>query len=157
MDNEGAALEALDTELDLEFQGSEVAGVALPFAYAKLNSVLLEEEGGKPVVVHLGQPALEVLTELRRILGGPFALQSVSEDEFQRRLSLGYHRGNNEAVQMAEDLSADIDLTRLAEEIPETGDLMEAEDDAPIIRLINAILSQAVREQASEIGAELRG
>lgn len=55
---------------------------------------------------------------------------------------------------MAEDLGADIDLSRLADEIPETGDLMDAEDDAPVIRLINAVLSQAVREKASDIHIE---
>jgi general secretion pathway protein E len=97
---------------------------------------------------------LPVLTELRRFLGKPFRLQQVSEAEFQRRLTLAYQRGNNEAVQMAEDISADVDLSRLADEIPEAGDLMDAEDDAPIIRLINAILSQAVREQASDIHIE---
>jgi general secretion pathway protein E len=48
----------------------------------------------------------------------------------------------------------DFDLTRLADEIPEAGDLMDAEDDAPVIRLINAILSQAVREKASDIHVE---
>ncbi len=150
----GAALEQLDSELEPEMQASEVAGVSLPFAFAKQYGVLLEEEAGRPVVLYLGQPALAVLTELRRVLQSPFTLQQVNENEFQRRLTLGYQRGNNEAVQMAEDLSADIDLTRLADEIPETGDLMEAEDDAPIIRLINAILSQAVREQASDIHVE---
>jgi general secretion pathway protein E len=55
---------------------------------------------------------------------------------------------------MAEDIGADVDLSRLADEIPEAGDLMDAEDDAPIIRLINAILSQAVREQASDVHIE---
>lgn len=34
------------------------------------------------------------------------------------------------------------------------GDLMDAEDDAPVIRLINAILGQAVREKASDIHIE---
>ena len=97
---------------------------------------------------------MQVLTELRRFLGEPFALQEVSETEFQRRLTLAYQRDNNEAVQMAEDIGADVDLSRLADEIPETGDLMDAEDDAPIIRLINAILSQAVRDQASDIHIE---
>jgi general secretion pathway protein E len=55
---------------------------------------------------------------------------------------------------MAEDIGADVDLSRLADAIPESGDLMDTEDDAPIIRLINAILSQAVREQASDIHIE---
>ena len=126
----------------------------LPFIFAKQHNVLLDESGGQPLVVHRGQPGLPVLVELRRFLGQSYDLQEVSEAEFQRRLTLAYQRGNNEAVQMAEDISADVDLSRLADEIPEAGDLMDAEDDAPIIRLINAILSQAVREQASDIHIE---
>ena len=126
----------------------------LPFAYAKQNGVLLDFSGETPVVVHQAQPGIEVLTELRRYLGRPFQLQAVAEPDFQRRLTLAYQRDNNAAVQMAEDIGADVDLGRLADEIPETGDLMDAEDDAPIIRLINAILSQAVRDQASDVHIE---
>ena len=126
----------------------------LPFAYAKQNGVLLDFSGETPVVVHQAQPGIEVLTELRRYLGRPFQLQAVSESDFQRRLTLAYQRDNNAAVQMAEDIGADVDLGRLADEIPEMGDLMDAEDDAPIIRLINAILSQAVRDQASDVHIE---
>ena len=127
---------------------------SLPFTFATQHGVLLDESGVAPVILHQGRPAMQVLTELRRFLGGPFSLQMVSDEEFQRRLTLAYQRDNNEAVQMAEDISADVDLSRLADEIPETGDLMDTEDDAPIIRLINAILSQAVREQASDIHIE---
>ncbi len=98
--------------------------------------------------------SLQVLAELRRRLGRPFELESVSVEEFKKRLTLAYQRDDNEAVQMAEDIGADVDLTRLADEIPESSDLMDTEDDAPIIRLINAILSQAVRDQASDIHVE---
>ena len=126
----------------------------LPFTYAKGNGVLLDFGGEHPLVVCQGQPGMQVLAELRRYLGEPFTLKAVPEGEFQRRLTLAYQRGNNEAVQMAEDISADVDLSRLADEIPAMGDLMDTEDDAPIIRLINAILSQAVREQASDIHIE---
>ena len=127
---------------------------SLPFAYAKLNGVLLDCSGARPVVVHQGTPGIEVLTELRRLLGAPFTLRAVSVPDFQRHLTLAYQRDNNAAVQMAEDIGADVDLSRLADEIPETGDLMDAEDDAPIIRLINAILSQAVRDHASDVHIE---
>jgi len=143
---------------DIEPQAMPVATSAgrrsLPFTYAKLNGVLLDETHHEAVIVHQGQPGMQVLTELRRCLGGPFRLQGVSGSEFQRRLTMAYQRDNNEAMQMAEDIGADVDLSRLADEIPESGDLMDAEDDAPIIRLINAILSQAVREQASDIHIE---
>jgi len=126
----------------------------LPFTFAKQHGVLLNTTSTPPVVAWQTMPTLSVLTELRRYLGGSFVLEEVSEAEFQKRLSQGYQRGNNEAVQMAEDISSDVDLSRLADEIPEVGDLMDAEDDAPIIRLINAVLSQAVRDNASDIHIE---
>jgi len=130
------------------------AGKGLPFSFAKLHGVMLDREEEPPAVYCHAQPSLQVMIELQRFLGGTYALKTVSELEFQRRLTQAYQRGNNEAVQMAEDISTDVDLSRLADEIPEAGDLMDAEDDAPIIRLINAILSQAVREQASDIHIE---
>ena len=129
-------------------------GAQLPFGFAKEHSVLLGAEAGAVTVYHTGQLTLPVIAELRRLVGVPFTLATVSAEEFQRRLTQSYQRGNNEAMQMAEDLSADVDLSRLADEIPDAGDLMDAEDDAPIIRLINAILSQAVREKASDIHIE---
>jgi general secretion pathway protein E len=127
----------------------------LSFTFAQQYGVLLDtSDDGTTVLVHTGQPKIQVLTELRRLLGSPFVLQGVPESDFKRRLTLAYQRNNNEAVQMAEDIGADVDLSRLADAIPDAGDLMDTEDDAPIIRLINAILSQAVREQASDIHIE---
>jgi general secretion pathway protein E len=127
---------------------------SLPFTFAQQQGVLLMDSSEGPEILYQGQPTVKVLTELRRFLGEPYALHEVDADEFQRRLTVAYQRDNNEAVQMAEDISADVDLSRLADEIPEAGDLMDAEDDAPIIRLINAILSQAVRDKASDIHIE---
>ncbi len=145
----------LETMGEAPAEAALPARLALPFTYAQQYGVLLDEtEEGAPLAVHTGQLPLDVLTELRRHVGGPFALESVSEEDFKRRLTLAYQRTDNEAVQMAEDIGSEVDLSRLADEIPETGDLMDTEDDAPIIRLINAILSQAVREQASDIHIE---
>ncbi|WP_420841636.1 type II secretion system ATPase GspE [Halioglobus maricola] len=136
-------------------QGGQPAGRrSLPFAFAQQQGVLLVDGSEGPEILYHGKPALQVLVELRRFLQQPFSLHEVGAEEFQRRLTVAYQRDNNEAVQMAEDISADVDLSRLADEIPEAGDLMEAEDDAPIIRLINAILSQAVRDKASDIHVE---
>jgi general secretion pathway protein E len=126
---------------------------SLPFTFAKQHGILLQD-GETPTILYQAPLSVPLLAELRRYLGGPFALEQVGEDLFQRRLTQLYQRDNNEASQVAEDLSTDVDLTRLADEIPEIGDLMDAEDDAPIIRLINAILSQAVREEASDIHIE---
>jgi general secretion pathway protein E len=138
-----------------EYASANTAGkLLLPFTFAKHHGVLVDAETDPPLVLYQTMPPVSVLTELRRFLGAKFSLQAVEAGEFQKRLSQGYQRGNNEAVQMAEDLGSDVDLSRLADEIPEVGDLMDAEDDAPIIRLINAVLSQAVREKASDIHIE---
>lgn len=149
----------LSTAVD-EQQGLSVTRPAgqrsLPFTFAQSQGVLLVDDDGDdvPLVLSQEQPSVQVVTEMRRLLGEPFTLRTVAADEFQRRLTLAYQRDNNAAVQMAEDIGADVDLRRLADEIPDSGDLMDAEDDAPIIRLINAILSQAVRDKASDIHIE---
>ena len=129
------------------------ARLVLPFTFATQHGVLLED-GAPPRVYHMAPLSVPLLGELRRFIGGTFALEQLDEALFQTQLTQLYQRDNSEASQVAEDVSGDLDLTRLADEIPEVGDLMDAEDDAPIIRLINAILSQAVREQASDIHVE---
>jgi general secretion pathway protein E len=133
---------------------SDGPGLRLPFTFAKAHGVLLDGDVQPARLFHKAPLPVAVLTELRRFVGRRFELRAITEAEFQKRLTLAYQRGNNEAVQMAEDISSDVDLSRLADEIPEVGDLMDAEDDAPIIRLINAVLSQAVREKASDIHIE---
>ena len=130
------------------------ATVRLSFSYAKQAGVVLRQGENGYELLSVGAPKLETLAEVQRTLGQGFQVVTVDSERFQRALTLAYQRDNSEAVQMAEDLGSDADLSRLADAIPDTADLMDAEDDAPIIRLINAILSQAVREKASDIHIE---
>ena len=131
-----------------------VARRELPFSFCRTHGVLLGEEQGGEILLYRNSIDLDVLAEVRRFLGAPVALRQLEEDAFDAELTRLFQRDSSEAVQVAEDLGADIDLTRLAEEIPATSELMDAEDDAPVIRLINALLSQAVREKASDIHVE---
>lgn len=133
---------------------AEPAAFRLPFTFARTQGVLLDYDQDPPCVFYRPGLRLDVLLEMQRQLGTGFKLRALSEPEFKRRLNQAYQRDNNEAVQVAEDIGADIDLTRLADEIPETDDLADAEQDAPVIRLINAILAQAVREKASDVHIE---
>ncbi len=59
-----------------------------------------------------------------------------------------------ESQQVAAGLEDHPDLLSLADQVPETEDLMDQEDDAPIVRLINALLSEAIRVGASDIHIE---
>ena len=143
---EGPALEASADEMLL-----------LPFAFAKrFGVVLLDAEPGadRAVVASKGAPSLTTLAELKRLAGRPFSIRQVGEDEFDSLLTSTYSRDSSEARQMVEDMGDEMDLASLAEQVPETEDLLEQEDDAPIIRLINALLAEAIRENASDIHIE---
>ncbi|GIR68954.1 MAG: hypothetical protein CM15mP74_02050 [Halieaceae bacterium] len=126
---------------------------ALPFAFAQSRGVLLEKSASSTTLYSSRRWLPRCCWRCSGILVS-FSLEPVPDDVFRQRLTLAYQRTQNEAAQMAEDLSSDVDLSRLVEELPDVGDLMDAEDDAPIIRLINAILSQAVKAQASDIHIE---
>ena len=130
-------------------------GRLLPFTFAKRHGILITELGderGEAVC----RPDLKPLSlaEARRFARVPLALREVSEEEFDQLLNRAYESGSNAAMQMAEGLESETDLSQVAQELPEPSDLLESEDDAPIIRLINAILTQAVKENASDIHIE---
>jgi general secretion pathway protein E len=145
--------DALETAV-LEETAPDTRSGLLPFGFSQAKQVVLESSDDGLTLSYVGRLDTETLLEVRRTAGANFALEQVDEATFQARLSGAYQRNQNQAAQMAEDLSSDIDLAKLVDEIPDLGDLMDAEDDAPIIRLINAILSQAVKEQASDIHIE---
>ena len=135
--------------------GAPAADRRLSFAFARRHGVLYRGyAGGRArVAVRAGADPLGV-AEVRRYLGVPLLLEEVSEETFESLLQTAYEGGSNAAAEAAEGLEDETDLTHLAEGLPEPSDLMESEDDAPIIRLINAVLTQAVRENASDIHVE---
>ncbi len=87
-------------------------------------------------------------------MGSRLALAAVDDTEFDRLLQETYESGSNAAMEAVEGLDGESDLLRVAQELPEPSDLLESDDDAPIIRLINAVLTQAVKEDASDIHIE---
>jgi general secretion pathway protein E len=97
---------------------------------------------------------LSSLMEVRRVLGSLTVHQSLPIADFNQRLAMSYQGDGGESQQAVDGLEDHPDLESLAESVPETEDLMEQEDDAPIIRLINALLSEAIRLSASDIHIE---
>ncbi len=126
-----------------------------PYGFAKRHGVVVGEEIDGRVVIYQ-RPNVRSLTinELRRFLGKPLTFTTLPENEFNSLLTKSYDSSTNGAMAMMEDLGDDLDLASLAESLPEPEDLMETEDDAPIIRLINALLTEAIKENASDIHIE---
>ncbi len=125
------------------------------FAYARRQGVcVIGMEDGRARVAYRPGASARTFSELRRSLGLPLRLERMEGNAFEQLLQRTYERQSGETQQMMEDIGEDMDLSRIAESLPETEDLLESEDDAPIIRLINAILTEAIKEDASDIHIE---
>ena len=160
-DTPPAELTALDTatkDAGLVSRPEDGGAELLPYTFARRFGVVitntLSNVDGRLTVACRSKPGLTTMAELRRFAGRGFVLDDVGDDEFDRLLGQVYARDGSQARQMVEDIDDELDLARLADALPETEDLLEREDDAPIIRLINALLTQAVRENASDVHIE---
>jgi general secretion pathway protein E len=98
--------------------------------------------------------SVSALQEIRRFLNQKVIFQAVSEQDFERRLQAAYEHKSGHAQRMVDDLHENVDLSELAQHLPKPEDLLESEDEAPIIRLINALLTEAIKENASDIHIE---
>jgi general secretion pathway protein E len=91
---------------------------------------------------------------VRRHLRRALVIERVDAERFEMLLRQAYEGGSSAAMDAMGGLEEDTDLGSLAQDIPEPSDLLESEDEAPVIRLINALLTQAVKENASDIHIE---
>ena len=127
----------------------------IPFAFARRHGLVpLETGDGQVRVAYRSGVQPSAIAELRRRLGQPLALERVDTERFEALLREVYERSSGEAAQAMEGIGDDMDLQSVASELAEPQDLMETEDDAPVIRLINALLTEAIKEEASDIHIE---
>ncbi|MBU1436463.1 MAG: type II secretion system protein GspE, partial [Gammaproteobacteria bacterium] len=110
------------------------ARVRLPFGFAKRHGVLLQHVADSWQLLINPNTNAAALLEVRRVIAQPFAVQKLSAIEFEAMLEAAYQRDSSEAQQIMEDIGNEVNLASLADEIPETEDLLENEDDAPIIK-----------------------
>ncbi len=126
-----------------------------PYSFAKRNGVVLQRTpDGKQIVYFKKGLTPSIANEVQRFLKQKPVFQLTPDDEFERLLALQYDNSGEGASAMMDDLGDELDLHDVADSLPEPEDLLESEDDAPIIRLINALLTQAVKENASDIHIE---
>ena len=129
--------------------------IDFPYSFAKRNGVVLQRDSeGKQVVHYKKGLTPSIANEVNRVLQEPVSFQLIENDEFEHLLARQYDNSGAGASAMMDDLGEELDLHDVADSLPEPEDLLESEDDAPIIRLINALLTQAVKENASDIHIE---
>ncbi|SHF72465.1 type II secretion system protein E (GspE) [Lampropedia hyalina DSM 16112] len=126
----------------------------LPYSFARSHQLLLEDDGQTGLVLwHDSAPSAAALGEVLR----KYRIQQVQVIDraaLAQRISAAYAGGESSAATVVSEVEGVADLTRMMQELPAVEDLLEAADDAPIIRMLNALLTQAARDGASDIHIE---
>ena len=129
----------------------------LPYAFARSAELLLGESGGRLTLWASGRSQRQALAEVMRCHGSgamPLELEHLPAEELVQRISSVYAQGESSAAAVVNQVQSDVDLSRMMQELPAVEDLLEMADDAPIIRMLNALLTQAARDGASDIHIE---
>ena len=127
----------------------------LPYDWARRHGLLRlpdAAEDSSPRLLMRQGASTTALLELRRQAGAALAWDTVDEATFERELADAYAQPSLSPD--SEDLARSSALDSLLEELPAAADLLAGQDDAPVIRLINGLIAEGVRQGASDIHIE---
>ena len=125
----------------------------LPYAFARCHQLLLEDDGQQLTLWHSDQPDPGAWGEVLR-LHPVRQWQQLDAQSLAQRISAAYAGAGSSAAAVVTEVEGEADLARMMQALPAVEDLLESADDAPIIRMLNALLSQAARDGASDIHIE---
>ena len=127
----------------------------VPYSFARDNAILLVPKSERDAEVWISDATpLAALNEVMRVFPGEVRPIVVEPAKLTEAISQTYGDQSGSAQQIVGDIEGEFDITRMMQEVPDVEDLLETEDDAPIIRMINALLTQAARDGASDIHIE---
>jgi len=125
----------------------------LPYAFARTQQLLLQDDAGQLILWVHAQTAPSALGEVLRKFK-PQAIETLDLPTLTQRISSAYSQGESSAATVMSEVQGDADFARMMQDLPAVEDLLETADDAPIIRMLNALLTQAARDGASDIHIE---
>ena len=97
--------------------------------------------------------SLSALAEVLRLYDVD-ALEREAAATLANRIAVAYAGSESSAATVIGEVESAVDLSRMMQELPAIEDLLEASNDAPIIRMLNALLTQAAKDGASDIHIE---
>jgi general secretion pathway protein E len=125
----------------------------LPYAWAKAQRLLLEDDGDRLVLWADAEAPRAALAEVLR-LHAIDAIEREAPERLAQRIAQAYAGGESSAAAVVGEVESAVDLSRMMQDLPAVEDLLEAANDAPIIRMLNALLTQAAKDGASDIHIE---
>ena len=125
----------------------------LPYGFAKAHTLLLEDDGQQLILWSGEQSAPAALSEVLRVYDVQ-RFEREAQVSLAQRIAVAYAGGESSAATVVGEVESAVDLSRLMQDLPAVEDLLEAANDAPIIRMLNALLTQAAKDGASDIHIE---
>ena len=152
---------ALALQLDLPYVGQVSLDAVdaelvqqVPINFAKQALILPLRLDGESVELLVADPLdTTVLDHARMLLQRNVSPRVATGAVIVDAINGVYDRAVNEAEQLVGEMEAQ-DLQSLAHELEEPQDLLDVDDEAPIIRLVNSLLFRAAKERASDIHIE---
>lgn len=131
---------------------TRMSNISLSYAWARTQRAVIQSGSTGPVLIFTAATPDWAVGEIRRRFG-ELEMRQVNESELDNILADTYAQ-TGDAAAVVDAAANDINLDRLMQDIPEVEDLLENQDDAPVIRMINALFTQAVRDDVSDIHIE---
>ena len=127
----------------------------LPYRFAKEKGVIFDRIENRIVFIKSNnQSSLSTFSELRNFYQLPVSVISVRNDLFEKELAKHYSENATSSAVLIDVMDDTYDLSALVANIPKTADLLDSENDAPVIKLINAFIAEAIKARASDIHIE---
>ncbi|RKH16642.1 type II secretion system protein GspE [Corallococcus praedator] len=127
----------------------------IPINFARQTQLLPLSLEGDEVVLAVADPLdTTALDHARLLLGQSIQPRIALASTIVDAINSVYDRSVNETEDLVDEMETTEDLDSLAHELEEPKDLLDADDEAPVIRLVNSVLFRAAKERASDIHIE---
>lgn len=126
----------------------------LPYSFSRQHGVVVFNDNEQLCVGILKDTSIQAINETLRVLGIDVQMQMLSKREFDQKLAQYHENKAVDSFSDADKIGSELDLDTVAKELAEPEDLLESDDDAPIIRLINALITESIKKNASDIHIE---
>ena len=127
----------------------------IPINFARHTKLLPLSLEGDEVILAVADPLdTSALDHARLLLGQSIQPRIALESTIVDAINSVYDRSVNETADLVDEMETTEDLDSLAHELEEPKDLLDADDEAPVIRLVNSVLFRAAKERASDIHIE---
>ena len=126
----------------------------LDYNYSKDHQIILSKNKESSVLFYTEDAELSLIAYIQKKYDNSFVLSKLEFSDFNKKLSDIFTENSSNSSDLIQGVDESIDLDTLASDLPKTEDLLDDSNEAPVIKLINAVLAEAIKDGASDIHIE---